>query len=72
MSTDDQSQRRTSALGQPPRDRQPSRERRDPGANADPDFADEHRETAVSADVITGADVDREPESPRGWSGMQR
>ncbi|TCB95793.1 hypothetical protein E0H26_18495 [Micromonospora zingiberis] len=37
------------------------------------DFADEHERTAVDDDILTGADSDeREPESPRGWSGMQR
>ncbi|PZG14931.1 hypothetical protein C1I95_20650 [Micromonospora craterilacus] len=39
----------------------------------EPDFADEHDRTAVDRDIITGADEDeREPESPQGWSGMQR
>ncbi|MEU6021566.1 hypothetical protein [Micromonospora sp. NPDC047134] len=37
------------------------------------DFANEHETTAVDDDILTGADEDeREPESPRGWSGMQR
>jgi len=36
------------------------------------DFAAEHAETAVDSDVTTGGDEDRrEPESPRGWSGME-
>ena len=46
-----------------------------PGATTtepEPDFAAEHEATAVSDDVITGADEDRrEPESPRGWSGQE-
>jgi len=42
-------------------------------AEPEPDFAAEHETTAVSDDVITGADEDRrEPESPRGWSGLQQ
>ncbi|GAB3814406.1 hypothetical protein [Micromonospora zhanjiangensis] len=60
----DPADERLPAIGQPPRESDP---------DADPDFADEHDETAVSGDVITGADAGRrEPESPRGWSGMQR
>lgn len=52
------------AIGQPAHD---------PDPDGDPDFASEHEETAVSEDIITDADADnREPESPRGWSGMQR
>ncbi|ASW56373.1 hypothetical protein [Plantactinospora sp. KBS50] len=52
------------AIGQPREDADPA---------GDPDFADEHDETAVSTDIITDADArDREPEAPRGWSGMQR
>lgn len=43
-----------------------------PEPERDPDFAAEHEETAVSAEIITGDEPDREPESPRGWSGMQR
>ncbi|QOC95181.1 hypothetical protein [Micromonospora craniellae] len=55
---------RMPALGQPPE-----------GTDTlpEPDFANEHDRTAVDRDIITGADEDeREPESPRGWSGMQR
>ena len=44
----------------------------DPDPEDEPDFATEHEESAVDEDIITGADVDREPESPRGWSGLQR
>ncbi len=52
------------AIGQP---------RSGPDPDADPDFAGEHDETAVSSDIITDDDAgDREPEAPRGWSGMQR
>ncbi|NLU80601.1 hypothetical protein HCA58_19960 [Micromonospora sp. HNM0581] len=54
----------TPALGQPPE-----------GTDTlpEPDFANEHDRTAVDRDIITGADEDeREPESPSGWSGMQR
>ncbi|GIJ24335.1 hypothetical protein [Micromonospora lutea] len=55
---------RTPALGQPPEGKDTLPE---------PDFANEHDRTAVDRDIITGADEDeREPESPRGWSGMQR
>lgn len=55
------------ALGQPPR-----------GADLDlagadeADFAREHEETAVDEEITTGADRgEREPESPRGWAGME-
>lgn len=41
-------------------------------AQDDPDFANEHEETAVAKEIITGDERNREPESPRGWSGMQR
>lgn len=54
---------RLPAIGHPPGETEPEN---------DPDFATEHEETAVSEDIITGQERDREPESPRGWSGMQR
>ncbi|MDG4828940.1 hypothetical protein O7627_06415 [Solwaraspora sp. WMMD1047] len=54
--------RRLPAIGQPPTD---------PDPDGDPDFANEHEETAVSSDVITG-DEENEPESPRGWAGLER
>jgi hypothetical protein len=60
---DDDHERRMPALGQPPegKDTLPAGLRR------------EHDRTAVDRDVVTGEDEDeREPESPRGWSGMQR
>jgi len=44
----------------------------DPEPEGDPDFAPEHMDTAVSKEIITGDERNREPESPRGWSGMQR
>ncbi|MFC7545747.1 hypothetical protein [Plantactinospora sp. GCM10030261] len=60
----DPADERLPAIGQPQGNADP---------DGDPDFANEHEETAVADDVITGADAgDREPESPRGWSGMQR
>lgn len=62
MTDRDDSGERVPALGQPPHDTDP---------HPDPDFANEHSRTAVDRDVITGED-EREPESPRGWSGMQR
>ncbi|MEV7231797.1 hypothetical protein [Polymorphospora sp. NPDC051019] len=40
-------------------------------AEKDGDFADEHDQTAVDDDVLTGEDVDREPEAPRGWAGLE-
>ncbi|WP_377570304.1 hypothetical protein [Micromonospora sonneratiae] len=40
--------------------------------DGDPDFASEHDKTAVAEDIITGTEPDPEPESPRGWSGMER
>ncbi|MBO4205512.1 hypothetical protein [Micromonospora echinofusca] len=61
---DPQHHEHLAALGQPPAA---------PDPDADPDFANEHEETAVASDVITGEDEDeREPESPQGWAGMQR
>ncbi|MER7165066.1 hypothetical protein ABT336_03175 [Micromonospora sp. NPDC000207] len=65
MSSDrDDEQRDLPALGQPPRATTPQK---------DPDFANEHDRTAVDRDVVTDADADeREPEAPRGWSGMER
>ncbi|MEE6257379.1 hypothetical protein [Plantactinospora sonchi] len=39
---------------------------------SEPDFAAEHDKTAVQTEIITNDDNDREPESPRGWAGMQR
>lgn len=53
------------ALGQPPEGRD---------TTPDPDFAGEHEATAVDEDIITGDEdeEEREPESPHGWSGMQR
>ncbi|MCX4470402.1 hypothetical protein OOK41_08800 [Micromonospora sp. NBC_01655] len=53
------------ALGQPPEGGD---------STPEPDFADEHDRTAVDRDIITGDedDEEREPESPHGWSGMQR
>jgi len=38
---------------------------------ADADFAGEHQDTAVDEDITGGRD-DREAESPRGWSGLDR
>jgi hypothetical protein len=35
------------------------------------DFAEEHEDTAVDEDIINGEDTEREPESPRGWAGME-
>ncbi|WBB79540.1 hypothetical protein O7606_25885 [Micromonospora sp. WMMD882] len=64
MTDRDERHERIPALGQPPE-----------GADTlpEPDFANEHEETAVDRDIITGEDKEeRESESPRGWSGMQR
>jgi hypothetical protein len=63
MTRDDQDDQRMPVLGQSPEDT---------GPDSDADFANEHEETAVSDDIITGDDTDREPEAPQGWSGMQR
>ncbi|MFC6022434.1 hypothetical protein ACFP2T_40550 [Plantactinospora solaniradicis] len=64
MTEDDERDRpRLAPLGQAPGDTEPEDE---------PNFAAEHDKTAVAEDIITGTDTDREPESPRGWSGMQR
>ncbi|MEH1126879.1 hypothetical protein [Micromonospora sp. CPCC 206061] len=35
------------------------------------DFAAEHDDTAVDEDITGGRDGDREPESPRGWAGLE-
>lgn len=59
--TDRDSQR--PALAQPAGQTQPE--------GGDPDFAEEHEETAVDEDIITGQDTDREPESPEGWAGLE-
>jgi hypothetical protein len=49
------------ALGDPPSA---------PNPVGDPDFAEEHEETAVDEDIITGEDEGRrEPEASRGWAG---
>ncbi|MCP3784609.1 hypothetical protein NLX85_14645 [Micromonospora sp. A3M-1-15] len=49
------------ALGQPPEGMDTLPE---------PDFANEHEETAVADDIITGEDrEEREPEASRGWAG---
>ena len=73
MTSNDQGGGGIPALGQPPLDpaRDPDAEN-DPDFGNDPDFAGEHQETAVDKEIITGADTEREPESPRGWSGGQR
>ncbi|HEY8534618.1 MAG TPA: hypothetical protein VIL44_12265 [Micromonospora sp.] len=55
-------QRPLPALGEP--DAQPL-------PDGDNDFAGEHDNTAVDESILTGTD-DREPESPRGWSGLER
>ncbi|MFY1633490.1 hypothetical protein ACN27F_09445 [Solwaraspora sp. WMMB335] len=51
------------ALGQTPTGQAP---------DDDADFAGEHDDTAVAKDIIEGTDSDREPETPRGWSGLER
>jgi len=50
------------AIGQPPDESTPE---------GDPDFATEHDDTTVAKDIIDGSDADREPESPRGWAGLE-
>jgi hypothetical protein len=63
MTEKEQDENRLPAIGQP---------EKAPNPYDGPDFAEEHDNTAVSGDITTGEDTDREPESPRGWSGMQR
>ncbi|GAB3986937.1 hypothetical protein V1634_05095 [Plantactinospora veratri] len=64
MTEDDRPQQaRLAPLGQPPGETDPQ---------GDPDFTAEHDKTAVDEEIITDSDTEREPESPRGWSGMQR
>ena len=36
------------------------------------DFAGEHAGTAVDEDVTSGQDDDAEPESPKGWAGLEK
>jgi hypothetical protein len=60
---DERSRNRREPMGQPAGQTAPEDE---------PDFAAEHDKTAVAEDIITDTDTEREPESPRGWSGMQR
>nr|WP_221381184.1 hypothetical protein [Actinoplanes polyasparticus] len=36
------------------------------------DFAGEHDATAVDDDVTADRDDDAEPETPQGWSGLDR
>jgi hypothetical protein len=43
----------------------------DPADLAEPDFANEHQDTAVDPKIITDQDPG-ETESPHGWSGMDR
>jgi hypothetical protein len=38
--------------------------------DADPDFADEHTDTTFADELEGGPEGAREPESPRGLSGM--
>lgn len=64
MTDRDDKHERMPALGQPAEGK---------GTVPEPDFANEHDRTAVDRDIVTGEDEDeREPESPQGWSGMQR
>ncbi|MFY1687516.1 hypothetical protein [Plantactinospora sp. WMMB782] len=64
MTEDDRQARgRLAPLGQAPGETDPQ---------GDPDFTNEHDKTAVDEEIITDSDTEREPESPRGWSGMQR
>ncbi|HWG97903.1 MAG TPA: hypothetical protein VNV66_00935 [Pilimelia sp.] len=43
----------------------------DTSTTGEPDIAGEHQDTAVDRDITSGADDDREPESPRGWAGLE-
>jgi hypothetical protein len=36
------------------------------------DFAGEHDATAVDEEVAAGRDGDDEPESPKGWAGLDQ
>ena len=56
------------ALGRPAGD-----EADDGAQDAHDDFASEHEDTAVDKDITTGRDRRRrEPESPRGWAGLEQ
>jgi hypothetical protein len=39
--------------------------------DGEPDFANEHDDTAVDEEITSG-DEPGEPESPEGWSGLER
>ena len=63
---------RDSALGQPARDADSTApDPFDDDFTADADFAGEHDDTAVDEEITEHRDRNREPESPRGWSGME-
>jgi hypothetical protein len=58
-----QREERLPALGQPVEQ---------PVPEGDNDFAGEHDSTAVDDDITAGRNAGKEPESPSGWSGMDR
>lgn len=65
MRQTDPSDERLPAIGHPPRDR-------DTPSGPNGDFSDEHDITAVSGDIITGEDKEKEgDDSPRGWAGLE-
>jgi hypothetical protein len=43
----------------------------EPERDEEPDFAEEHEDTAVDEDIVSGEN-EREEESPKGWAGMER
>lgn len=66
MREHDPSEERLPAIGHPPPEREQVAK---PNENAD--FAEEHDAVAVTEDLTSGQDTEREDESPRGWSGLQ-
>ncbi|HEX5542811.1 MAG TPA: hypothetical protein VFX60_14815 [Micromonospora sp.] len=66
MRKHDPSDERLPAIGHPP---QEGEAETPPNSNAD--FAEEHDTTAVSEPILSGENQ-RETESPRGWSGLER
>lgn len=58
-----QRQEHLPALGQPVEE---------PVPEGDNDFAGEHDSTVVDQEITAGREHGKEPESPKGWSGMDQ
>jgi hypothetical protein len=64
MTEHQQGEERLPAIGHPEQGHNAERRQ-----DEDPDFAAEHKDTAVDKAVVTGEDG--EEESPEGWSGLE-